>query len=96
MVLVDVDGNVSGPTMDSRAMARSLWVLCRRQRAESFGLPCMGHEPWSFPCAHVQTISEAELPAPSTTMVVPVTWSNSHAAVTGTRKRRKFNTRRPA
>jgi hypothetical protein len=87
MALVDEDGSISGPSMDSRAMPKSSWVLCRRQRAESFGLPCMGHEPWSAPCAHVQTISEAELPAASTTIVVPVTintWRNSQAAVTGT------------
>ena len=67
------EGSVSGPSIDSNAEPRSLCVLCIWQRAESAGFRCIGHEPWSAPCAHVHTRSDAALPVATRRMVVPVT-----------------------
>ena len=88
-------GNARGPSTDSRARPRSLFVLRRRHCVESAGFPCIGHEPWSAPCAHVQTMSVAEAPTVIRKMLVPAathTWSNSHDTASGTRRHRILDT----
>lgn len=92
---VEVTGNVMGPSTDIKATPRSSWVLCKRHRVESAGVPCMGHEPWSAPSAHVHTMSDIERPAASTVMVVPVTTRtcrDSQVAVNGMSRRLNFAT----
>jgi hypothetical protein len=88
-------GSVSGPSIDIRERPRSFCVLCKRQRAESAGLRCIGHEPWSAPCAQVQTMSPADALLMDRRTAVPATtdtWTNSHATATGTSRRRIFAT----
>lgn len=88
-------GSVSGPSIDIRERPRSFCMLCKRQRAESAGLRCIGHEPWSAPCAQVQTMSPADALLMDRRTAGPATtdtWTNSHATATGTSRRRIFAT----